>query len=207
MNKVTNEDTGDETKGKQRLKKILLPMFTLLLVIAITVSIFFLYGRNPERLAGLKNYVYLGAFLISLIGNATVVLPGAVLPLLSAIGISLYPSTGPIGPIIVGLTGGIGAAIGEITGYMVGCSGRGIAKKSKLYSRIEEWMENWGGVTIFILSLVPFFFDIVGIVAGVLHFPLWKFFLLCLTGRTLLYVGVILLAAIWGWETLLPYFG
>ncbi len=189
------------------LRKKFVPILTLLLVIAITAGIFLVYGRHPERLAELKNYAYGGAFLVSLIGNATVILPGAVLPILSTIGVVLYPVTGPVGLIIVGLAGGIGAAIGEITGYLVGYSGRGIAERSRMYIRVEGWMGRWGSITIFILSLVPFFFDLVGIAAGVLRFPFWKFFLLCWLGRTLLYVGFILLVAIWGWETILPYFG
>jgi len=207
MSKTTDQVKGDEVKGEKRLKRVLIPVLTLLVVIAITVGIYLVYGRHPERLAELKNYAYWGAFLISLIGNATVILPGAVLPILSVIGIGLYPATGPIGPIIVGLAGGIGAAMGEITGYMVGCSGRGIVERSKIYRRVEGWMRRWGAVTIFVLSLVPFFFDLVGIAAGVLRFPPWKFFLLCWLGRTLLYVGFILLAATLGWETISPYFG
>ena len=189
------------------LKRRLIPILTIILVIAITVGIYLVYGRHPERLAELKNYAYWGAFLISLIGNATVILPGAVLPILSAIGIVLYPVTGAVGPVFVGLAGGIAAAIGEITGYMVGYSGRGIAERSKIYIQVESWMRRWGGVTVFILSLVPFFFDLIGIAAGVLRFPWWKFFLLCWLGRTLLYVGFISLAAMWGWEAALPYLG
>ncbi len=106
----------DKMDKRDWLKKRFIPLLTLLLVIAITVGIYLVYGRHPERLAELKNYAYWGAFLISLIGNATVILPGAVLPILSAIGIVLYPVAGPIGPIIVGLVGGIGAAMGEMTG-------------------------------------------------------------------------------------------
>ncbi len=203
MSNIISHNQQARVKKVGRLRKNFIPLLTLFLVIAITVGIFLYW----ERLAELKNYAYWGAFLISLIGNATVILPGAVLPILSAMGIVLYPATGPIGPIIVGLAGGIGAAMGEMTGYMVGYSGREIVKRSKIYRRVEGWMRRWGAVTIFVLSLVPFFFDLVGIAAGVLRFPPWKFFLLCWSGRTLLYVGFILLATIWGWETLLPYFG
>ena len=193
--------------GKEHwLKKNFIPILMLLFVIAITVGIYFVYGRHPERLFELKNYAYWGAFLISLIGNATVILPGAVLPILSTIGVVLYPVTGPSGPIIVGLVGGIGAAIGEMTGYMVGYSGRGIVERANLYKRLVEWLRRWGTLTIFILSLVPFFFDLAGIAAGVLRFPLWKFILACWLGRTILYVGIVL-AAGWGWETVLPYLG
>jgi len=188
------------------LKKNFIPILTLLFVIAITVGIYLVFGRHPERLVELKNYAYWGAFLISLIGNATVILPGAVLPILSAIGVVLYPVTGPSGPIIVGLIGGVGAAIGEMTGYMVGYSGRGIVERVKLYNRLVEWLRRWGALAIFTLALVPFFFDLAGIAAGVLRFPLWKFILVCWLGRTILYVGIVL-AAGWGWETVLPYLG
>jgi membrane protein YqaA with SNARE-associated domain len=187
------------------LKKRLIPLLTLLLVIAITVVIFLVYGIHPERLDELKNYAYWGAFLISLIGNSAVILAAPVLPILSAIGVVLYPNTGPIGPIIVGLAGGIAAAIGEMTGYVLGYGGRGIVEKVKLYNRLVEWLRRWGSLAIFILSIVPFFFDLVGIAAGVLRFPLWKFFVFCWLGRTILYVGIVLAAA-WGWETALPYF-
>lgn len=206
MSQATDQ-VKDGGVGGGGLKRRLIPILTIILVIAITVGIYLVYGRHPERLIELRNYAYWGAFLISLIGNATIILPGAVLPILSTIGIVLYPVTGPVGPIFVGLVGGIAAAIGETTGYMVGYSGRGIAERSKMYIQVESWMRRWGAVTIFILSLVPFFFDLVGIAAGVLRFPWWKFFLLCWLGRTLLYVGFISLATIWGWEAVLSYLG
>ena len=181
------------------------PLLTLLLVIASTVSIFLIYGRHPQMLVELKNYAYWGAFLISLIGNAAIILAAPVLPLLSAIGAVLYPVTGMVGPVIVGLAGGVGAGIGEVTGYLLGYSGRGVVEKVELYNRLAGWLNRWGALTIFILSIVPFFFDLVGIAAGAFRFPLWKFFLLCWLGRTILYLGVVLASA-WGWETILPYF-
>ena len=206
MSKIISGEKQAGVEKKDQLKKRLVPLLTLLLVIAITVGIYLVYGRHPERLVELENYIYGGAFLVSVIGNATIILPGAVLLILSDIGIFLYPLSGPIGPVVVGLAGGAGAAIGEITGYMAGYSGRSIVEKRQIYSRVEGWMKRWGAMTIFVFSLVPFVFDLVGIAAGVLRFPFWKFFLLCWLGRTLLYVVFVLLAA-WGWQTLLPYFG
>ena len=123
-----------------------------------------------------------------------------------SIGIVLYPITGAVGPIIVGLAGGVGAAIGETTSYMAGYGGRGVVERVRLYNRLVGWLRRWGALAIFILALVPFFFDLAGIAAGVLRFPLWKFILVCWLGRTILYVGIVL-AAGWGWETVLPYLG
>ena len=141
-----------------------------------------------------------------MIGNATIILPGAVLLILSQIGIVLYPLTGPVGPIIVGLAGGVGAAIGEVTGYLAGYSGRGIVEKSKIYNLLVGWVKRWGALAIFVFSVVPLVFDLVGIAAGILRVPFWKFMLACWLGRTLLYV-IIVLAAAWGWKMALPLFG
>jgi len=206
MSKATNQARNGRAIGEGWVKRRLIPILTIILVIAITISIYLIYGRHPERLVELENYVYWGAFLVSVIGNATIILPGAVLLILSQIGIVLYPDTGPVGPIIVGLAGGAGAGIGEITGYLAGYSGRGIAARSKIYNRLVGWVKRWGAPAIFVFSVVPLVFDLVGIAAGVLRVPFWKFLLACWLGRTLLYV-IIVLAAAWGWETVLPYFG
>ncbi len=179
------------------IKKRFIPLLALFLVITITVGIFYFYKQDPDMIERFKSYGYLGAFLISLTFNATLILPAGNILILSVLG-AVLPSA-----IVVGLVGGAGAAIGEITGYMAGYSGRGLTQRSKMYNRVEGWMRRWGTLTIFIMSVVPFIFDLAGIAAGVLHFPFWKFFLLCWLGRTLLYIGVALAGA-WGWEAVLP---
>ncbi len=199
-------DNQSVTAGKKSRRRRLLFLIALLLVIAVTVSLQIVYGLHPEKMTALKAHFYWGAFLISLIGNATIIFPGAVLVILSNLGILLYRSTGLFGPIIVGLVGGIGAAIGETTGYIAGYSGREIVERRKMYGRVEGWVRRWGAPVIFLFSLVPFVFDLVGIAAGALRFPFWRFILLCGLGRTLLYVVFITLAAM-GWEAVLPFFG
>ena len=187
------------------LKSRLLPVLCLLLAIAIVAGIFLTYGRHPERLAELKDFVYGGAFLISLIGNATIILPGAVLVILSGIGSAQFQVAGLTGPVLVGLAGGAGAALGEITGYAAGYGGRLAVERRETYQRVVKWMKRWGAFTVFLFSVVPFVFDLVGIAAGALRYPFWKFLLFCWLGRTLLYTALIVLAAL-GWDSLLPYF-
>ena len=208
MSSIISNSKQAETEKRKGLREKVIPLLTLLLVIAITDVIFLFFQRYPEKVKEFENYGYLGAFMISLIGNATILLlPAAVLPMLSAIGVILYPVTGPVGPIMVGLVGGVGAGIGEISGYMAGYSGRGVVGNNKMYLRLVGWMRRWGALAVFIPSLVPFIFDLAGIAAGVLRFPLWKFFLICWLGRTLNYVSVVLLVAVWGWEAVLRLFG
>ena len=206
MSKEADLFKPDTAGGNGRLRRRLISISVFAIVIAVTVGIYLVYGRHPERLIELEDYVYWGAFLVSLIGNATIILPGAVLLILADIGVILYPVTGPVGPIMVGLAGGVGAAIGELTGYMAGYSGRVVIEKVKLYNRLVGWVKRWGAIAIFVFTAAPLFFDLAGIAAGALRFPLWKFVLVCWFGRTLLYV-IAVLAAAWGWETILNYFG
>jgi len=183
------------------LKKNTVPLLTLLLVIAITSGIFFFYQNFPSQFEELKHYGYPGAFLISLILNATVILPVGNFIILFTLG-GLLPL-----PVVVGLAGGAGAAIGEMTGYMAGYSGRAmVVKQGKTYARLEQRVRRWGALTIFVLSLVPLVFDLVGIAAGALRFPLWRFILFCWLGRTILYIIIALFGA-WGLKIILPYLG
>jgi len=168
----------------------------LLLVIVITVLLF-LYR---DRVSELKELGYLGAFLISLVANATIVLPMPGLLLIVALGAIFNP-------FLVGLVAAVGGAIGELSGYILGHSGRGIARSNKWFVRAEGWMRKWGAIAIFVFALAPFLpLDIAGMVAGTLHFPIWKFLLACFLGKALLYI-VMVLAGAWGWEALLHYIG
>jgi len=190
---------ADQVKGGW-VRNRLLPLLALLLIIGIVVGIFYFYRSYPERVEALKGYGYLGAFLISLTLNATIVLPAGNFLVLAALGAVLPSAT------VVGLVGGIGAAIGELTGYMAGYSGQAVVSRQKVYTRLKEWVEKWGTLTIFLLSVVPLVFDLAGIAAGVLRFPLWKFFLACWLGRTILYL-VIAWGGAMGWEVVLRFLG
>jgi membrane protein DedA with SNARE-associated domain len=173
-------------------RKWLIPLVGLLLVIAVSVGVFCFYRQYPERIEQLKAYSYLGAFVIGLIFNATVVLPTGGAVVLMALGANMpFP-----GPIFVGLAGGSGAAIGEIMGYIAGHSGRTLLARGNMYHRVERWVQRWGGLTVFIASIFPFIFDLVGIAAGAARYNFGKFVLYCWLGRMLLYVTLVSLGAL-----------
>ncbi len=181
------------------LRKRIIPLAGLILVIAIMAGVLYFNMRCPERIEELKNYGYLGAFIISIVFNATIILPAGNMLIQMALGATV------LSPVLVGLVGGAGAAIGEITGYIAGRSGRGLVAKSQIYGRVEGWVRKWGVLTIFAFSVVPFVFDLVGIAAGALRFPFWKFFAACLMGRIILYVFIVWLASL-GYQIVLPWF-
>jgi len=167
--------SGDASKAKHTWKKRALSGLILALVIAVTVAIIVL----REKLQNLGGYGYAGVFLISLMGNATVVLPAPSLAIVFAMGSVLSP-------LLVGVVAGVGEALGELTGYLAGVGGRFIVEDYRAYERVRGWMERYGALVVFILSVIPNpFFDLAGIVAGASRFPLWLFLTSCWVGKTI----------------------
>jgi membrane protein YqaA with SNARE-associated domain len=147
------------------LTRKLFPLLTALLVVGITIGIFFCQGKVTE----FGDYGYFGAFLANLVSNATVFFPvpgGLILLALGAV----------LSPLLVGLAGGMGAAIGELTSYILGYSGKDIVKNNKAYDKSVEWLKKWGVIAVFVFTVTPLPLDLIGIAAGVLRFPVRKFF-------------------------------
>ncbi len=194
MAQISSNNQAKVGKGEW-LRKHAVPLLMLLLVIAITVGLFLYRGQ----VAKLGNYGYLGAFVISLVANATIILPMPGFLLLFALGAVLNP-------LLVGLAGGTGGTLGEMTSYLLGFSGRGVVQNRKWYDRAVRWLKRWGVGAIFVFAAFPLPLDVLGMVAGLLRFPFWKFFLACWLGKTVKYMSIALAGA-WGFEAILRFFG
>jgi membrane protein YqaA with SNARE-associated domain len=197
MSKIIVDDKSGGVGRRGQVRKKIVPLLTILLVVAISVGLF-LY---QDRVAELGNYGYLGAFLVSLVSSATVILPLPGIVVLFALGAALNP-------VLVGLTGATGGIIGEMTGFMAGYGGREMVQgRGRAYARAENWMRRWGGWAVFAFAAVPLpVFDVAGVVAGVLGYPIWKFLLIGWVGKSIKYI-LLVLAGAWGWEAMLRYFG
>ena len=192
MTGTNKEDKAAVAEKASWLRRNLVPLTILLLITAITVGIFIYAQRYPERVTEFESYGYLGAFLILLVANATILLPFPGFAVLFALGATFNP-------ILVGLAAGLGSCIGEMTSYLLGYTGRAVVENRRYYDKAAQWLQKWGSLTVFVVALTPIPFDILGIVAGLLRFPLWKFFIACLLGKTLLTI-ILALAGAWGWE-------
>ena len=203
---TSNQTETSKKKILPWVKKSLIPLAGLLGALAIIVVVGWLYLRYPGFFKTLQNYSSRGAligygvtFAISVLLNATIIIPVSAMAVMSSLGGVL-----PL-PYLVGIVGGIGAAIGEMTGYVVGRSGRGLLAKNKIYLRVERWINRWGFYAVLVLSIFPILFDIVGIIAGAARMRPWRFFVATWIGRTISYVTVAYLGA-WGFNAALKWF-
>jgi len=130
-----------------------------------------------DKLAGLGALGYPGLFLVNFFSSATVVLPMPGLALAFAAGAALNPW-------LVGLAMGTGAAVGELTGYLAGYGGQGLVENHPTCLRIQRWMHRYGLWVLFVMAAIPNpFFDIAGMVSGVLRIPVQRFFIACWAGN------------------------
>jgi membrane protein DedA with SNARE-associated domain len=135
--------------------------------------------RVSERVEQFGLYGYPGVFVISLLGNATVVLPAPGLAIVSLAGSILNPY-------LVGLSAGAGSALGELTGYLAGYSGQAAVPDTAKYEQMVAWMRQYGLWMILVLSVIPNpLFDLAGIAAGALKIPVHHFLLVCWLGKTI----------------------
>ncbi|MBN1440695.1 MAG: VTT domain-containing protein [Anaerolineales bacterium] len=145
----------------------------LLLVIVLTVGIYVL--RDQAR--WLVSLGYVGIFLLSILANATIILPAPGVAFVFGLG-AVY------NPLLVALAAGAGSAIGELSGYLAGYSGNIVIRNRKYADQMTEWMRKYGPWTILVLGFIPNpIFDLAGIVAGMLKMPMWRFLVFCMIGK------------------------
>ncbi len=141
---------------------------------------------------------YLGVFLVSLLGNASIIFPVPSFLVVFAVGSVLNPW-------LVGIVAGLGATIGELTGYVLGFGGRhAIKRKYRKYSkgleRVKKWAEDHGMFSVLVLfAATPLPDDVVGIIGGMIRYDIKRFFLAVFIGKVILHVGIAFGGLYGGW--------
>jgi membrane protein YqaA with SNARE-associated domain len=171
-----NEDK-DLAAAKAKANRLRYARAAMALAIAIMISAaVFVIGNRIERF---ERYGYPGIFLLNLLSSATIVVPAPGLAVVSIMGSVLNPW-------LVGLCAGTGDALGELTGYLAGYSGRAVIEDQARYEQMARWTQRYGLWVILVLSIIPNpLFDLAGIAAGALKVPLARFLLICWIGKTI----------------------
>ncbi len=170
-----NPPEKSNKKAKTPRKIIFARIVGIIFVVSLSVFIFLIRDKANQ----LAIYGYPGAFVITFMAYATVILPAPGLAI-------VFSMAGFLNPFILGLVAGTAAALGETVGYIAGFSGQVTVENRPQYNRIMVWMNKNAPITIFLLASFPNpFFDLAGIAAGIFRVPILKFFFFCWLGVTL----------------------
>lgn len=185
--KVATLTNGQQVDSKKKRWESAGRVLAFLIVVGITVGI----ALERDQIEHLPIYGYPAVFIVSLLGNASVIVPAPSFAIAFVAGSALNP-------IGVGIVAGLGAALGEMTGYLAGLSGKGIVENRRGYSWVQRAMKKSGALIIFLLGAVPnFLFDIGGIIAGTVRMPIWQFLLAAWLGKSLRLGVVALTGSLW----------
>jgi len=199
-----------EKRSRLRRWEYWVGILGILLTVGLCVVIIY-FWEDVQKIGG---YGYLGAFIISVLGGATYIAPVPMTPVVFSLGTVLKPDFAPyLGPVFVGAAAGLGETLGGLTIYMTGYGGgAALASTNRrriqaLYTRMLRWVEKRGVLILFLFSatLNPFFYP-VGLAAGALRFGIWKYFFICLLGKSIKGMTVAF-AGYWGLGAILRALG
>ena len=151
-----------------------------------------------EQVREMQQYGYIGAFFISILGGATIIIPVPMLAIVFALG-GVMPH-----PWLVAISAALGELIGALTIYMTGHgAGRAISNSKygriqKAYDRMLDLMERKGAITLFVVTSIvnPFFYP-AAFACGALRFGLKKYITIVLIGKIIKCMTVVY-AGYWG---------
>lgn len=153
----------------------------------------------------------IGLFFAAILANASIVFPIPIDVALIPISTIDFFGLGVLTPLILGIIVGTGASIGELTGYLLGRGGGNVLKRfAKLQAdkiiSFEEKIRKKGFVFILIFAFFPLGFDFVGIAAGLIRYPVKKFWFACFLGKVPRYI-LISYAGYFALPFLIHFFG
>jgi len=125
-------------------------------------------------------YGYLGIFLISLIGAMSI-----FVPIPYTVVIFILGGLETFDPLLIAVAAGLGSAIGEFSGYLLGAGGRKVIgnRYKKRMDFITKLFKKYGSIAIFIFALTPLPDDLLFIPLGVMRYSLIRAFIPALLGK------------------------
>jgi membrane protein YqaA with SNARE-associated domain len=125
-------------------------------------------------------YGYLGIFLISLFGAMSI-----FVPIPYTVVIFILGASSSFDPLLIAIAAGIGSAIGEFSGYLLGVGGRKVIgdRYKKRMGFITKLFKKYGSIAIFIFALTPLPDDLLFIPLGVMRYSLLRAFVPAVLGK------------------------
>jgi membrane protein DedA with SNARE-associated domain len=131
----------------------------------------------------LLQYSYFGVFVLSFIGAASIIIPIPYTLIIFQLSMS-----GQWNSTLLIIAGGLGSAMGELTGYALGYFGRRIVseERQRKMTYLVRVFDRYGPLAIFVFALTPLPDDLLFIPLGMLKYKLYKVFIPSLIGKFLM---------------------
>ena len=185
---LKNDRTGSATANLiQRIRQTSLRWRVGILVLGalLVVGIFFLPRPELDK-ESVESAGYSGVFLVTLIANATVILPTPGF-------LAVIVAGAVLNPFLVAVSAAAGMTLGETSAYLIGRGGRALSsrefrpdvgERKGIIDRGQRLIDRWGMLGILILAATPNpLFDLAGIAAGAAQMGIVKFLAATFVGR------------------------
>ena len=128
---------------------------------------------------------YASIWLLSFIAAALIFLP------VSALAAVCVAVAVDLNPFVVAVVAASAESIGEQTRYLAGMGGKSFFQHKRFYLRFKNLFEKYSFLCLLIGSAIPNpLFDVLGVAAGSILYPVRKFLLLVFIGKTLKFTWV-----------------
>ena len=159
---------------------------TLVAASAVAIAVLaWVYADLVREMAGPATVV---AFAVTMVGASTVILPAPTALTVVALASSL---DNPVG---VGVAAAAGQTVGEGVGYLLGRSGSALLPEFGWSRRLAQRMRRniliTDGVIVLFAAVPNPVFDVIGIIAGSLRHPVWRYAVAAFLGNVFKYVIV-----------------
>jgi uncharacterized membrane protein YdjX (TVP38/TMEM64 family) len=126
-------------------------------------------------------YGYIGAFIVCLIGNVSIIFPIPFALVVYSFGATLNPT-------LLGIVCGIGSTIGEMSSYLIGRGSRKIFERryGARLDAVEKLIDKNGSFIVFLVALLPIPDDLLLIPLGMIKYSATKTLFAMLIGKTTL---------------------
>ena len=140
-----------------------------------------LQDQISQFLQQLTQLGYIGILAMSFIGASSIIFP---IPYT----IVIFLIASQYDPVLLAVFGGVGAALGEFTGYLLGFYGQRILseERRRKMEALVKLFGRYGPLAIFIFALTPLPDDLLFIPLGIMRYKLVKAFIPALLGKVLM---------------------
>jgi membrane protein YqaA with SNARE-associated domain len=140
-----------------------------------------LQDQISQFLQQLSQLGYIGILAMSFIGASSIIFPVPYT-------IVIFLIASQYDPVLLAVFGGIGAALGEFTGYLLGFYGRRILseERRRKMEALVKLFGRYGPLAIFLFALTPLPDDLLFIPLGIMRYKPVKAFIPALLGKILM---------------------